>query len=411
MNTGMVRKMSIKNWLVLMIVFLSPVVSSFAEANVGLELYNNVYRGKGTTWYYAGSGLADIRFNSTETKNVKAQVSLEFFPQDLTGGAVSAPLFFLKRMWLKVNFPSWRLTAGKTKVAWGNGFVFNSGDILFGSLSPYLDFSQSTIRNDTAFLTAFNIPLGRFSFLEFVLLPPNLQFDDVSKAYSIPSIDYSSGGMRFFFRIEGFRLEGGYFLKNDAKVSNDMLGHRPYLSFHGHAGVDFYGAASLAFGYDSHLLGDDKNRDTWEEISQTVNMSLGAFHQIPVGYSGILSFRLEMLFMPWQNWSRQKFSYFLNEEQSYYGMMIYPEITWNFLSSWTLGLQSIISPVDGSAQITGRCSWNVLQGLTLLGIVRCNVGDENSLFAWDRTPSWSETDWASHSFNGMQITLGARYKY
>ena len=387
---------------------LTSYLAAESETQANLQLYNTVYRGKGTTWYYGATGLADLRFASTGNKNMKAQVAVEFLPKDIAGGGgSSAPAVSLKRLWIKANFPSWRLTAGKTKVAWGNGFVFNSGDILFGSLSPYLNFTQSTVRDDTAFLTALNFPLGRFSYLEAVVLPPDLVQDGVTGSFAFQPIDHISGGVRFFFRIKGFRLEGGYLYKGDKKVANDMQGHRPYLSFHGHAGVDFYGAVSLAGGYDSSLTGD-QHRDTWGEISRTVNISLGAFHQLQAGYDGTLSFRLETLIMPWQNWSSQDFTEIL--AGSAYGIMIYPMVSWNFRSSWTITLQSIISPVDASAQITGSVSWKVFQGFTLLGYVSAAIGGEQSLFAWDRTGAWPDL-WPEDRPNGMSFTLGGRYSY
>ncbi len=68
-------------------------------------------------------------------------------------------------------------------------------------------------------------------------MPPNLELENGN--LSVQPVRHITGGMRLFFRIDGFRLEGGYVYKGDKKVSFDLLGHRPYLSFHGHAGVDF----------------------------------------------------------------------------------------------------------------------------------------------------------------------------
>ena len=394
---------------------LAGTVPVFSETEVrtNLELYNTVYRGKDDSWYYTGSGMADIRLGSTGNRNMRAEVAVEFYPVDLSGGSsvAAVPVLNLKRLWFKANFPSWRLTAGKTKVAWGNGFVFNSGDVLFGSLSPYLDFTQSTIRDDTAFLTAFNIPTGDFSYIEAVLLPPSI--DISSGSLEVQTIDKTSGGLRFFGRAGGWRLETGYLYKGDAKVATDLLGHRPYFSFHGHAGVDLYGAVSLAAGRD-----DDAgvNRDSWDEISKTVNFSIGAFHQFQTGYDSTLTLRLETLLMPWQNWSARDFQDIIDGDAGYYGIMIYPELTWMMRSTWFTSVQSVISPVDASAQITTTFGWHVFQGFTLMGFVVVNAGDEDALFAYDRSGAWPENPgtpvpWANFEFNGVNITLGARYSY
>ncbi len=334
---------------------------------MNMELYNSVYRALDDNWYYSGSGLADMRIGSVGNRNMRAEVALEFFPD------AAAPALNLKRMWFKANFPSWRLTAGKTKVAWGNGSVFNAGDVLFGSLGPFLDFSQSTLRDDTAWLTAVNIPTGDFSYIEAVLLPPDISLD--SGKIAMQTIDKTSGGFRYFFRVGGWRLEAGYLYKGDAKTDVDLLGHRPYFSFHGHAGVDWYGAVSLAAGMDSDADGGAGiNRDSWDEVSETISFSLGLFHQLTVGYDSILSLRFESLIQPWQNWSRVDYSSLVSGSAGYYGILLYPELTLTVRSLWWIGLQSVISPVDGSAQMTANVGWDVFQGFKLLGFltIRCS---------------------------------------
>ncbi len=90
-----------------------------------MELYTSVYRGQ-NDWYFTGSGMADIRFASTGNRNMRAEAAIEFYPIDLSGGSsvAAVPAVSLKRLWFKANFPQWRLTAGKTKLAWGNGSIF-----------------------------------------------------------------------------------------------------------------------------------------------------------------------------------------------------------------------------------------------------------------------------------------------
>jgi len=392
----------------------------FAETELrsNLEFYNSAYRGRDNNWYYRGSGMADIRFASAGNTKMRAEAAVEFYPADLSGGSsvVSVPALNLKRFWIKANFPSWRLTAGKTKLAWGNGYVFNSGDILFGSLTPYIDFTQSTIRDDTAWLTAFNIPTGRFSYIEAVVLPPSILLH--GGELEVQTIDRTSGGLRFFTRAGGWQLEAGYLYKGDSKVGADLLGHRPYVSLHGHAGVDVYAGASLAAGMDEDAA---LNRDSWEEIRKTVNFSLGAFHQIQTGYDSTLTMRLEALVMPWQNWGPRDYQDVMDGDAGYYGIMLYPEISWMLRSTWFARFQSVISPVDASAQMTTTFGWYVFQGFTLLGIVVVNAGDEQSLFAWDRSGAWplypgrpNDTlvnEWKDYEFNGVNITLGARYSF
>ena len=411
--------LSVKLFSALIIFLFISAGYSAAESGVrsNLEFYNNTYRGRNNKWYYRGSGMADIRFDSKGTKNIRSEAALEFYPADLSGGSsvYSAPSVNLKRFWIKANFPSWRLTAGKTKLAWGSGYVFNSGDIIFGSLTPYVDFTRSRIRDDTAWLTAFNIPAGDFSYIELVVLPPAILLNNGK--LEIQTIDKTSGGFRFFTKAGRWHLEAGYLYKGDSKVNTDFLGNRPYFSFHGFSGIDFYGSVSLAAGPDNEA---DINRNNWEKIKKTVNLSLGAFYQIQSGFDSTITMRLETLLMPWQNWSPILYQDIINGNSGYYGITIYPEITWMFKSSLFSRLQAVISPIDASAQITATFGWYVFQGFTLLGMAVINTGNEQSLFAWDRSGSWplyppgtpdDGSYFADYEFNGVNITLGARYSF
>jgi len=384
-------------------------VGAETEVRTTMELAATAYRGKSRTWYFVGGGRADVRLASVGNDAIKAEAAVEFYPLDITGAESSVeaetPAVDLKRLWLKANFPSWRLTAGKTKLAWGNGFVFNSGDLLFGSLGPAVDFTQSTVRDDTAFLTAFNIPTGRFSYIEGVLLPPKLSWDGTE--LEPQTIEKSSGGLRAFGRLGGWRLEGGYLYKGDAKTAYDLLGHRGYVSVHGHAGVDLYGAASFAAGYDGSA---GVTRDSWDEVKSTVNLSLGAFHQLAVGYDGTLSLRFEALVMPWQNWDPVPFDDLGTAGTGYYGLMLYPEVVWTIRSTWNIGLRALVSPIDASAQFTASAGWDVFRGFSLTGYLVMNAGRPDSLYAWDRSSAWPAA-WTDSVPNGAALTLGGSYRY
>ena len=373
-----------------------------------MQLYSSIYKSKNNVWRHTPIGLADLRFAPSGNKNLKAQMAVEYVPQDISGsGDISTPGINLKRLWVKARFPNWRLTAGKTKVAWGNGFIFNAGDILFGSASPVVDYVKAEQRDDTAFLAAFNIPVGRFSYFEAVVLPPNLVLDTDTNTNAVQTFNKTSAGIRFFGKAGRFRIEGGYLYKGDKKVVSDLLGHRPYLSFHASPGLDIYGAASLAAGYDSSLTGDD-NRDTWEEIARTVSFSAGVFHQFAVGYRGNIALRIETSIMPWQLWAAKNYADLAADES--YGLYFYPSVTWLFPADWSVGLQSMVSPIDGSAQLAARLNWKVFQGFALFGIGVVNLGKENTIFGWDRSKVWPAA-LPDYSMNGMGFTLGIEYTF
>jgi len=409
-----------KGWLaVLLAILLNLPMAAETEVRTNMEFYNTVYRSRNSSWYYFGSGLADIRLDAISNTNMKAQVALEFSPVDLSGATSvsSIPVVVLKRFWIKSSFPSWRLTLGKTKLAWGNGYVFNSGDIIFGSQGPHVDFTRSNIRDNTAWLTAINIPTGRFSYLEAVLLPPNFKVEKSDKSsVNVQIANHTSGGFRYFGRVNGWRLEGGYLYKGDSKLSGDVLGHRPYFSFHGHAGVDLYGSLSLAAGWDGEAGQGGIYRDSWDELSKTISLSVGAYHQIQMGYENTLTMRFEGLILPWQHWNPQNYNTLAKQTGERYGLFLYPELTLVFRSLWFVGIQSLISPVDASAQITTSLGWDVFQGFTLVGYGVLNAGDNRSMFAWDRSGNWPDRSESSDSelfpqLNGISIAIGARYRY
>ena len=388
---------------IILAVLLPIVASAESDVRMSMQLNSSIFFRESEWWQMPGA-LADLRIEPKDEGKVKAQAAIEYLAMDEAGtGGSTPPALNLKRLWIKASFPNMRLTAGKTKLAWGNGNIFNAGDILFGSANPLVDFTQSVQRDDTAFLTALNIPLGRFSYIEVTALAPNLNGN------SAQTFDRSSAGLRFFTRIEGFRLEGGYLYKGDKKVASDFLGHRPYLSFHGHAGIDFYGAASLAAGRDPDS-GMDGSRDSQEEILRTINMSAGLFHQFQIGYGGTLGLRLEASIMPWQRWESLDYDLLLENPDESYGLFLYPEISIAFAAPWTISFQSIISPIDGSAQLACRASWNVFQGFNIIGIGQTNLGGENTLFAWTRSAS-SRAESSISSPEGLGFTLGISYTY
>jgi len=381
-----------------MIILILPLMTVSADSNVSMnmELYNTVYRGL-DDWYYAGSGKAALNVKSARNPNVQGHMEVEFFPMDLIGGGAvsSVPLLNLKRAYVRARFPGFRMTLGKSRLAWGEGIVFNSGDILFGSMNPVLDLTDEELRSDTAWLTSVNIPLGNFAFAEAVVMPPSFNLADLSEP--IGDISKSSAGGRLYFKVLDTKVECGYLYKGEQKVDADVIGHRPYISLQGNIGPDWYLSSSAAFPTDaqqSEGAGGD-----WEE---SWNISFGLFHMQEINRNNTLNMRLETLWFPYQNWEDQ------GERDSIYGVYLYPELTWTQGSSVFYSLQSVISPFDGSAMITGGAGWNIFQGFYLLGYVTVLAGEETDTFAWDRGSEWIA---GQDVMNGISMMTGVRYKY
>ena len=391
----MVGRMKRLLWICILLGAMSlALVTGETRLISDMELYNTVYRGE-EEWHYLGTGSASLGLISPRDPNVNGQVELEFYPSDLYGTeSGEQDDFYLRKAYVKTRFPGLKLTVGKNRLAWGQGMVFNAGDILFGSLNPVLDLTARELRSETAWLTAVNVPLGSFSFAEAVVLPPSLDRDEEGDAKDIAR---SSLGGRIYFLAGELKVEGGYLYKGEEKVAGDAPGHRPYLGLQGNFGPDWYLASSAAFATD-HQIDEQGAEDDWEK---TLTVSGGLFHLQEINRNNSLSLRLETLVFPCQNWEEEE------SRATVYGLYLYPEIIWSG-SSVSVSLQSVVSPLDSSAMITTGASWNIYQGLTLVGYLTFLAGEKSNTFAWDREDLFVE---GMDGINGFSFMSGLRYKY
>jgi hypothetical protein len=384
--------------LICLFLLLLPLAGLAAETQVhsNLEFYNTVFRGE-DEWHFAPNGKAALSFRSAKNSNVQGHTEIEFYPMDLYGSAAAAvPALFVKRAYVRTRFPGFRMTLGKTRLAWGQGSVFNAGDVVFGSLNPVLNLTETELRSDTGWLTSFNVPLGNFAFVEAVVLPPAIEYN-LAEGIAMEGLDKTSIGGRGYFLAGGIKFEGGYLYKGQKKVDGDAVGHRPYISLQGNIGPDWYLSSSLAIPTEQQKS-EGLASGSWEE---SWILSLGFFHMQEINRNNTLNLRLETLCFPYQNWEDQ------DKRDTIYGIYLYPEISWTTGSGTYYSVQSVISPLDASAMITAGAGWNIYQGLFLVGYATFLAGDENATFAWDRSAVWAETD----IINGMSFMTGLRYKF
>jgi hypothetical protein len=132
-------------------------------------------------WYFTGIGSADLTIKSTGNRDVKGELSLIYVPMEAVTAAGTPPAnvsaVILDKASIKVQFPSLRLTMGKTRIGWGEGYVFNSGDVLYGSLSPSVDLTADSARNETAWLTLIRWSPGR-TYVEAIAMAPAMNLTD-----------------------------------------------------------------------------------------------------------------------------------------------------------------------------------------------------------------------------------------
>jgi hypothetical protein len=398
----MVRRLAAATCLACLVAGAGPAL--MAQTRVGTEIaYLCQLQGQGEAPEgeeaklpaFFNQGTATLEFNSTVSPEIKGQLELSARLSDTLQ-------LDIKRAWMKARLAPLRLTAGKTRTSWGQGEMFNSGDVVFRAET--FDLSAETIRDETTWLVSLYAPLGDYSFIELLGLPPALPVEDMLKAqaqpqrYAMPDLptweDFSGGG-RWQFKLAELQAELGYVWNGPAKA------HRPMLSVQAHALVDWQLSSSL------DLPG---NPDDWNDDSpKSWKISAGLFHQIPLtastgeadltetSSSTTLNLRLECRIEPFGDWSAidtqdptpggTALAAGESRISTDYGLLLYPEIALRSDSVFCF-IRALISPVDGSAILGAGAQWTPLQGFTILGNVCAQLGDANDLFHLERQGGW-----------------------
>ncbi len=312
----------------------------------------------GMDWRYVSAADITVALKSPNTGNVRGEVAFQLTHPAIPPGTLQVDAL-VQRAYLQLRFPTFRLTLGKTRLDWGEGSVFNAGNVLEETSGggTALTLEGPTSRNQ--WLSAVNIPLGPFSFLEAVVLPPiSLKLEETSI------------GARYYASLGDMKLEIGYSLRfelaDPADAASGRHLHHPYINLQGSYGLDWQLTSSLELPTAEATA--QVLRDSW-------TTSLGLFQLIPIGYRGMLSLKLEALIAPFLSWSEQ------TTPTPQYALMLYPEISYSIEGGPQFTARSIISPVDACAVLMGGVQWNILQGLTLQAYLTANLGDEDDTFA------------------------------
>ena len=185
-----------------------------------------------------------------------------------------------------------RFTVGRSRLTWGDGALYNAGDVLNGARPTALDFTEDQLRDETKWLIAAYFPVGRFSFVEPVVLLPMVQETGAGESFATtaPDAQETAAGLRVQAPVAEVKTELGYLYRGDAAR------HYPYLSLQGNLGVDWYGSVVVVL---------QQNESAYPTVSG------GLFSTLDSGRSGAWTARLETL------WSAG--------EQSW---RVYPELTW-----------------------------------------------------------------------------------
>ena len=395
----------VKRFFFIGLLLLGTAALLFTEGSLTMDLsvYNTVMRTRNildeeSYWGMSTAGAASMAFKSSGNRNVKAEVSYDFIFPEMSESGMVFPLITLKKAYVKSRFPLFRLTIGKTRLGWGDGFVFNSGDVIFGSTSLDVDLTASEIRSKTDWLTAVNIPLGRFSFLEGVVVTPPANFVERYPIGPGP-LENVSAGLRLYTKAGGIKIEAGYMFRGDLEEKM----HRPYLGFQGNLGADWYLAASAALPGEANSSVSDME----EAFEDSFNISAGLFHLQKVSREASLTFRFETLVMPYLEWEEQTPS--VIEDKPDYALFCYPEIVFVPSESLSFSLRSIVSPLDFSAMLMTGGSWNIFEGFYITGNGIVALGEESDTYSFDKAEAlWDIT---GDSLDGIAVSIGVNYIY
>jgi hypothetical protein len=128
--------------------------------------------------------------------------------------------------------------------------MFNAADLLFGSTSTSVDLTRQELRSDTKWLTSVTYPLGAFSFVEALVIPP----EDLAQ----PSVVNTSLGARYYTTVGSVKLETGAAYHSDSDTGNVVS---PYVALQGNFGPDWYVATSANIPYPEDIA--DELKESW----------------------------------------------------------------------------------------------------------------------------------------------------
>ncbi len=362
---------------------LAAAVSAAADVDLGVRLrvLETLTREASSDWAFFSLGTARVSLSS-QSENVKAELALD----GLLGEGVSASI---ARALVAVRFPGGdapsgvRLTLGKARLSWGEGVAFNAADLLYGSSSAAgLDLTGDVLRDDSSWLAALYVPLGRFSFAEAVALPPGIDVAAfiANPSSPLPDVTSAAAGGRLVGRLAGTKVEADYLYRGETGM------HQAAVSLQGNLFVDWHLSAGTAVPSTSPRL---------EDLQDTLRLSAGVFHLQRLGPRATLSLRMEALCAPAGEWQESDAPF---PPAPVYGLLLYPEASLAVDSRVTVSARALVSPVDGSAVIVPGVSVSLHTGLSLVAMASVALGDDTD-------------SWASNRRGGLSFLAGAAFVY
>ncbi|MFP4330224.1 MAG: hypothetical protein ACLFP6_05880 [Spirochaetaceae bacterium] len=360
---------------------------------VEIEAINALSRGEEIDeWQLSGLGRVELDYQSRGSRWVRSRLSIRAELLENPDPEAADLRLTIPRAFIRARFPLgesylFRATFGKSRVTWGDGALYNAGDLVFGEAGGGADlFSTTGVREETDWLITAFFPLGQFSFFEPLLLVPEGELvgdeggDGTTEGALLagaPSIEETAAGGRLQWQLWNLKMEGGY-LFSAADNEQDLS-----FSLQGNIGPDVYGGVATTFPTGG------PTPDPREELRITA----GAYHQYRYRSSGLLTFRLEALIYPEGIWEESAATALKRPcgLEPPCGVSLYPEVSWVPSEAVTLFTRAVLSPVDGSGVVITGGEWNIYEGLTLGAYVAAQGGGSEDRYSFDRPGGGSLT--------------------
>jgi hypothetical protein len=365
----------------LFLIVLALPLHAEVRLSVNTEFYNTFTTVSGLDdWRYFQSGTAGAAFKNKGSRLVRGELSLRF---DESGGVSRQALSLtLQRLYIRPGFGDVLVSLGKTRSTWGAGVAFNAGDLIFGSDSVDFDTKAADPRTETAWLVNAEVPLGDFSFLEVIALPGKMDEGE------LPPLDKASAGVRGSFEVGDFNIQTGYLYRGDIIADLGSEGQRAFLSVEGIFPVNWHFSSSATT--DLEGLSTETIKESWM-------ITGGAFYDHTLDFDRTLSWQVEFLIKPFASFEVDVVSSD-SDQAAVYGLYFYPSISFAPRGNLVYSLNSVVSPVDFSANTTLGVNWNIYEELSLLAYYSFQSGESGDVFHLDKP-------------GGMSVTIGAKYIY
>ena len=390
----MVVRILFRTMIFLLVIFINMVAFGSESQKVTIDIRAGLTKLNSNDWTIFGTGNGELDIRSKGAKNIKARLNIQMvlgnYSQPNTGLLLNEnkEIFWVKYAYIKFRLPvtesyNIRFLTGKNSLTWGVGSFYNAANTVFGAEGTGAELLtiEGDLREETDWYTSIFIPVGRFGFIEPILLLPQPGIDESSTTvFSYPSIEETSFGTRLNTKLFNTQVEFSYLYRG---INGE---HNPAISLQGNIGPDIYLAISFKIYSNGNIIDD---------FSKNLIISGGLFWLNPFKTSKTLSIRLEGLLRPEGLWS-EKYNSSLSDNS--YGIELFPEIIFHPTDRTTLVFRQIFSPIDFSAVTIFGIDWESNQSLHLYNFLSFQLGENGDTYSPD-------------SFGGIGIYAGIRYSY